>query len=110
MTVPSGSSADPWPIRPLLAALVDDTSLLQPRTVAPGVDAVVSRYLAARDGHYGGLVGRLVCPASQLPAVVTELARSAPSRPAERVSAHERPKWFGCAPVPPVAWAIRTPH
>ncbi len=83
MTVPSGSSADPWPIRPLLAALVDDTSLLQPRTVAPGVDAVVSRYLAARDGHYGGLVGRLVCPASQLPAVVTELARSAPSRPAE---------------------------
>ena len=83
MTVPSGSSADPWPIRPLLAALVDDTSLLQPRTVAPGVDAVVSRYLAARDGHYGGLVGRRVCPASQLPAVVTELARSAPSRPAE---------------------------
>lgn len=83
MTVPSGSSADPWPIRPLLAALVDDTSLLQPRTVAPGVDAVVSRYLAARDGHYGGLVGRLVCPASLLPSVVTELARSAPSRPAD---------------------------
>lgn len=83
MTVPSGSAADPWPIRPLLAALVDDTSLLQPRTVAPGVDAVVSRYLAARDGHYGGLVGRLACPASQLPAVVTELARAAPSRPAD---------------------------
>ncbi len=83
MTVPSGSTADPWPIRPLLAALVDDTSLLQPRATAPGVDAVVSRYLAARDGHYGGLVGRLVCPASQLPAVVTELARSAPSRPAD---------------------------
>ncbi|MFP5021105.1 hypothetical protein [Pseudonocardia phyllosphaerae] len=83
MTVPSGSAADPWPIRPLLAGLVDDTSLLQPRTVAPGVDAVVSRFLAARDGHYGGLVGRLVCPASQLPAVVTELARSAPSRPAD---------------------------
>ena len=83
MTVPSGSTADPWPIRPLLAALVDDTSLLQPRAVAPGVDAVVSRYLAARDGHYGGLVGRLVCPASLLPAVVTELARSAPARPAD---------------------------
>lgn len=83
MTVPSGSSADPWPVRPLLATLVDDTSLLQPRATAPGVDAVVSRYLSARDGHYGGLVGRLVCPASQLPAVVTELARSSPSRPAE---------------------------
>lgn len=83
MSAPSGSTADPWPIRPLLAALVDDTSLLQPRAVAPGVDAAVSRYLAARDGHYGGLVGRLVCPASLLPAVVTELARSAPSRPAD---------------------------
>lgn len=83
MTVPSGSAAGPWPVRPLLAGLVDDTSLLQPRATAPSVDAVVSRYLAARDGHYGGLVGRLVCPASHLPAVVTELARSAPASPAE---------------------------
>ncbi len=63
--------------------LVDDTSLLQPRSVAPGVDAVVSRYLSARDGRYGGLVGQLVCPVSRLSALVAELARSVPSRPVE---------------------------
>ncbi|HXV94536.1 MAG TPA: hypothetical protein VD813_14620 [Pseudonocardia sp.] len=80
-TVPAGS--DPWPIPPLFAQLVDDTSLLQPREVAPGVDAVVARYLAARDGRYGGLVGQLVCPVSRLPTLVTELARSAPSRPVD---------------------------
>jgi hypothetical protein len=62
---------------------VDDTSLLQPREVAPGVDAVVARYLSARDGRYGGLVGQLVCPVSRLPALVTELARSAPARPVD---------------------------
>ncbi|MCW0213790.1 MAG: hypothetical protein OJJ54_10550 [Pseudonocardia sp.] len=82
-TVPSGSPADPWPISPLLSGLVDDTSLLQPRMVAPGIDAVVARYLSARDGSYGGLVGHLVCPASRLPALVTELARSAPARPVD---------------------------
>ncbi|WP_214365772.1 hypothetical protein [Pseudonocardia sp. H11422] len=82
-TVPSGSAADPWSIPPLFAELVDDTSLLQPRMVAPGVDAVVARYLSARDGRYGGLVGQLVCPVSRLPALVTELARSAPSHPVD---------------------------
>jgi hypothetical protein len=82
-TVPSGSSADPWPIRPLLAGLVDDASLVQPRMVAPGIDAVVARYLSARDGAYGGMIGHLVCPVSRLPALVTELARSAPSRPVD---------------------------
>jgi hypothetical protein len=82
-TVPSGSPADPWPISPLLSGLMDDTSLMQPRMVAPGIDAVVARYLSARDGSYGGLVGRLVCPASRLPALVTELARSAPARPVD---------------------------
>lgn len=74
---------DPWPIPPLFAQLVDDTSLLQPREVAPGVDAVVARYLAARDGRYGGLVGQLLCPVSRLSALVTELARSAPARPVD---------------------------
>ena len=42
---------------------------------------VVARYLAARDGRYGGLVGQLVCPVSRLSALVAELARSVPSRP-----------------------------
>ena len=86
-TVPSGSSADPWPIRPLLAGLVDDASLVQPRVgadgTAPGIDAVVARYLSARDGGYGAMLGHLVCPISRLPALVTELARSAPAQPVE---------------------------
>jgi hypothetical protein len=74
---------DSWAIPPLFAQLVDDTSLLQPRSVAPGVDLVVSRYLSARDGRYGGLVGQLVCPVSRLPALVQELARSVPARPVD---------------------------
>jgi hypothetical protein len=82
-TVTTAAGADPWAIPPLFAQLVDDTSLLQPRSVAPGVDAVVSRYLSARDGRYGGLVGQLVCPVSRLPALVQELARSVPSRPVD---------------------------
>lgn len=81
MTTAAG--ANPWAIPPLFAHLVDDTSLLQPRLGAPGVDAVVSRYLSARDGRYGGLIGHLVCPVSRLSTLVAELARSAPSRPVE---------------------------
>ncbi|MHA6791984.1 hypothetical protein ACVGVM_00440 [Pseudonocardia bannensis] len=82
-TVPSGSAADPWSIPPLFAELIDDTSLLQPRMIAPGVDAVVARYLSARDGRHGGLIGRLVCPVSRLPSLITELARSAPGHPVD---------------------------
>ena len=76
-------TADAWPVPPLFARLVDDTSLLQPRDVAPDVDEVVARYLAARDGRYGGLVGQLVCPVSRLATLVTELARAAPARPVD---------------------------
>lgn len=82
-TVTTAAGADPWAIPPLFAQLVDDTSLLQPRATAPGVDAVVSRYLSARDGRYGGLVGQLVCPVSRLASVIAELARSVPSRPVD---------------------------
>lgn len=81
MTTAAG--AVPWAIPPLFARLLDDTSLLQPRTAAAGVDAVVARYLSAREGSYGGLVGQLVCPVSRLPALVRELARAAPARPVE---------------------------
>ncbi|MHA6629025.1 hypothetical protein ACU61A_26620 [Pseudonocardia sichuanensis] len=83
MTVTTAAGADPWAIPPLFAQLVDDTSLLQPKSEALGVDAVVARYLSARDGRYGGLVGQLVCPVSRLPALVQELARSVPSRPVD---------------------------
>lgn len=81
MTTAAG--AVPWAIPPLFARLLDDTSLLQPRTGAPGVDAVVARYLGARDGSFGGLIGQLVCPVSRLSALVRELARAAPARPVE---------------------------
>ena len=81
MTTAQG--ADPWAIPPLFAQLVDDTSLLRPRGTTPDVDVVVARYLAARDGRYGGLVGQLVCPVSRLPALVAELARSVPTRPVD---------------------------
>src|SRR4051794_32397616 len=82
-TVPSAESAEPLPVPPLFDRLVDDTSLLAPRESAPGVDAVVSRYLAIRDGRHGGLLGQLVCPVSRLPALVKELARSSPVRPVD---------------------------
>lgn len=81
MTTASG--ADPWAIPPLFAQLVDDTSLLRPKASAPDVDVVVARYLAVRDGRYGGLVGQLVCPVSRLSTLVAELARSVPSRPVD---------------------------
>ena len=71
------------PVPPLFDHLVDDTSLLGPRADAPGVDAVVTRYLATRDGRHGGLLGQLVCPVSRLPALVKELARSGPARPVD---------------------------
>ena len=83
MPVTTAKGADPWAIPPLFAQLVDDTSLLRPRASAPDVDVVVARYLAARDGRYGGLIGELVCPVSRLPALVAELARAMPARPVD---------------------------
>lgn len=83
MLVTTARGADPWAIPPLFAQLVDDTSLLRPRASAPQVDVVVARYLAARDGRYGGLLGQLVCPVSRLPTLVAELARSVPNRPVD---------------------------
>lgn len=77
------AGADPWGVPALFAGLVDDTGLLRPRAVAPGIDRVVAQYLAARDGRHGGLVGHLVCPVSRLPALVAELARAVPSRPVD---------------------------
>jgi hypothetical protein len=70
-------------VPPLFDHLVDDTSLLAPRSAAPEVGAVVARYLAARDGRHGGLRGQLVCPVSRLPVLVRELARRAPARPVD---------------------------
>lgn len=69
----------PGSIPSLFAGLVDDISLLRHRDAGPGVDEVVEGYLDARDGDHGALVGKLVCPVSRLPALVTELARAAPA-------------------------------
>ena len=81
MTTAAG--ADRWAIPPLFSRLVNDTSLLQPRATGPAVDAVVARYLTARDGRRGELFGQLVCPVSRLPELVGELAKAAPARPVE---------------------------
>ncbi|MDN5933445.1 MAG: hypothetical protein L0I24_20670 [Pseudonocardia sp.] len=83
MTTQPTAGTEPWSIPPLFAQLVDDTGLLAPRATASPVETVVARYLAARDGAYGGLVGQLVCPVSRLPALVKELVRLAPSRPVD---------------------------
>ena len=79
----TGAGTNPRAVPPLFAQLVDDTSLLRPKASAPAVDAVVSRYLAARKGRHGGLVGQLGCPVSRLPALVAELARAAPTPPVD---------------------------
>lgn len=86
MTVTTAAGAEPWatpPVPALFAQLIDDTTLLQPRATAPAVDVVVARYLGTRSGRWGGLLGRLVCPVSRLPSLVSELARSAPGSPVE---------------------------
>ncbi len=72
-----------WPIPPLFTRLVDDTSLLRPKAVAPGMDTVISRYLAARDGRLGEAVGQLSCPLSRLPELIAELVRWAPAHPVD---------------------------
>jgi hypothetical protein len=77
------ANPEPWPVPPLFANLVDDTGLLGRRDTGPAVADVVARYLTARDGRYGGLVGQLVCPVSRLGTLVTELARAAPRRPVD---------------------------
>lgn len=82
VTTAPTAGTEPWSIPPLFAQLVDDTSLLQARGAA-AVEAVVARYLSARDGHFGGLVGQLVCPVSLLSVLVKELARAAPTRPVD---------------------------
>jgi hypothetical protein len=82
-TVPSAEPADRIPVPPLFEHLVDDTGLLAPRTAATAMDVVVARYLSARDGRHGGLLGQLVCPVSRLPQLVKELARSGPAYPVD---------------------------
>jgi hypothetical protein len=77
---PGGS---PTPIPALFAQLVDDTTLLAPKPLIPPMADVVARYLSARDGHFGGIAGQLVCPVSRLPELVSELAKRNPAKPVD---------------------------
>ncbi|MGD9530162.1 hypothetical protein [Pseudonocardia sp.] len=73
----------PVTVPPLFSHLVDDPSLLRPRSSAPAVDTVVARYLRNRSGPRGELVGQLLCPVSRLPELVAALARAQPERPVD---------------------------
>ncbi len=82
-TVRDTGTGPPWSVPPLLARLLDDTSLLGARDAAPPLAEVVEHHLSARDGEFGGTIGHLACPVSRLPALVKELSRIGPQRPVD---------------------------
>ncbi|MGP4018512.1 hypothetical protein [Saccharopolyspora sp. 5N708] len=69
----------PRGIPPLFARLVDDAALFPPGTAA--VPQAVADHLEARDGEYTGLLGPMLCQASRLAELITELAKVKPSVP-----------------------------
>jgi hypothetical protein len=77
---PEGASSS-MPV--LFAHLVDDVTLLGPKALVPAMAEVAKRYLAERDGAFGGLTGQLVCPVSRLPELVSELVKLSPADPVD---------------------------
>jgi len=69
----------PRGIPPLFARLVDDAALFPPGS-APVPEAVTA-HLAARGGEYTGLLGPMLCQASRLAELITELAKAKPAEP-----------------------------
>lgn len=69
----------PRGIPPLFARLVDDAALFPPGTAA--VPQAVADHLDARSGEYTGLLGPMLCQASRLAELITELAKLKPSAP-----------------------------
>ncbi|WP_308197876.1 hypothetical protein [Saccharopolyspora soli] len=69
----------PRGIPPLFARLVDDAALFPPGTAA--VPQAVAEHLEARGGEYTGLLGPMLCQASRLAELITELAKVKPSAP-----------------------------
>jgi hypothetical protein len=69
----------PRGIPPLFARLVDDAALFPPGT-AP-VPQAVAVHLEARSGQYSGVLGPMLCQASRLPELITELAKAKPEAP-----------------------------
>ena len=67
----------------LFAHLVDDVTLLGPKALVPAMAEVAKRYLAERDGAFGGLTGQLVCPVSRMPELVSELVKLSPADPVD---------------------------
>lgn len=79
------SSAHPLPepgnhaVPSLLEQFVDDAALFQPST-ASMTDAVRS-HLDVLAGEHGAMIGSLLCPASRLPELITELSKAKPRSP-----------------------------
>lgn len=79
------SSAHPLPepgtnsVPPLLERLVDDAALFPPSTVS--MPDVVRGHLDALAGEHGAMIGSLLCPASRLPELITELSKAKPKAP-----------------------------
>lgn len=69
----------PRGIPPLFARLVDDASLFPPGN-AP-VPQAVDEHLRVRAGEYAGVLGPLLCQASRLAELITELAKAKPAEP-----------------------------
>lgn len=69
----------PRGIPPLFARLVDDAALFPPGSAQ--VDHAVNAHLAARTGEYSGVLGPMLCQASRLAELITELAKAKPAEP-----------------------------
>jgi hypothetical protein len=69
----------PRGIPPLFAHLVDDASLTPPGS-AP-VPRAVADHLELRDGEFSGVLGPMLCQASRLAELITELAKVKPATP-----------------------------
>ncbi|WP_305852032.1 hypothetical protein [Saccharopolyspora sp. ASAGF58] len=69
----------PRGIPPLFARLVDDAALFPPGTA--GVQQAVADHLDACGGEYAGLLGPMLCKASRLAELITELAKAKPASP-----------------------------
>lgn len=69
----------PRDIPPLFARLVDDAALFPPASAS--AQQAVADHLEARAGERAGVVGPLLCQASRLADLISELAKAKPDRP-----------------------------
>lgn len=69
----------PRGIPPLFAHLVDDAALFPPANAS--VPEAVAAHLEMREGNYAGVMGPMLCQASRLAELITELAKAKPAKP-----------------------------